>query len=237
MDHHSASNVPQVAPGTRPRQHSTTALNLNPPHNHRPDPPFTNQHLTPRPHLARGYGSYQGGSSSNPSAQLYPVHIQSLAPRSFPGTSQPPRNPMEQRISYQPSAIQTHRTATLPNQLPPHQRAFQHNPPYAPHQATLPPSHSHYGSQQPPASAPISGYTPPPSFDFAPPGALQSRMTPAEAQVGHARHRPASLPQGSPPAPEALLPQFQPQMQYSPEPSNQLDIPSQESPVCCVGYG
>lgn len=109
--------------------------------------PYINHHNV-RPHLARGAGTYSG-PTNNQTSNLYPVALQSLAPKTFPGSSS--NHSPYPAMAYNREALHTNRVATLPTHLPGY-----------PNSSKL----SYYPPQEAPAQLPT--YPGPPQFEFIP---------------------------------------------------------------------
>ncbi|KAJ2916403.1 hypothetical protein MD484_g3978, partial [Candolleomyces efflorescens] len=159
-----------------------------------------------RPGIPRSHASYSSPPPQTYNAQLYPPHLQNLAPNSYHGSS--PQPGFNHRQGYSP--IQVNRVATLPNPLPqqfqgrrsqhpnfasPAAPAYSGPPPFefipaVPHQPT--PSHRPNGLPpgQPPPQAEYDPRTspPPPPFpeDLKPPPPITPASPTDEAELAMA---------------------------------------------------
>lgn len=186
-----SNSAPQVIDRYPPRSRANTSeaprshpqpLDPNPQTVPTPDL-FMNQ--SQRPGLSRTHASYSSPPTQPFPAQLYPAHLQNLAPNSYPG---PPSSPGFNHWQGQ-SPVQVNRVATLPNPLPQH---FHHG---------RPPQHPHLASPSSPAPA----YSDPEFIPPIPHQTIPRQLTPPNIQHAGLPEQPIpqsqSHPRTSPPPP------------------------------------
>ncbi|KAF5333258.1 hypothetical protein D9611_002187 [Ephemerocybe angulata] len=216
MNYNASSTSPQLGRNylgrsnidARPRMDS---LSSNPPYVHRPD----HLHMNPpgRPPVLRAPGTYSG-APSNPSAALYPAHLQSLAPRTYPNTG--PLHPgLQSNPNPQPtytSPIHANRVATLPN---------------PPSQGRAPTHQQYYHEDHHPQLPSYPG--PPPPFDYIPP-ATQAFSPPPNGSLGPTSAHGETIPQlSSSPVPESLLLQTAEHSNFQDPPAASPNSPEDEA--------